>query len=46
MDPRSPRESRTMGDVRAGLPFSEVALKPLKADPLPDDGRPDAHLPS
>ena len=44
MDPRSTRESRTMGDVRAGLPFSEMALKPLKADPLPDDGLPTAQL--
>ena len=35
-----------MGDVRAGLPFSEMALKPLKADPLPDDGLPTAQLPS
>ena len=37
---------RTMGEVRASLPFSDVNLKPLRAEPLPGDGLPTVHLPT
>ena len=37
--------SRTMGEVLASLPFSGMELRPLRAQPLPNDGLPMAHLP-
>lgn len=40
-----PAPGRTLGEVLASLPFSGMKLKPLRAQPLPDDGLPVAHLP-
>ena len=37
--------SVTMGEIRASLPFSAMALEPLQAEPLPYDGLPEAEMP-
>ena len=40
-----PVPSRTFGELRASLPFSGMELRPLRAEPLPNDGLPMVHLP-
>ena len=40
-----PVSSRTFGELRASLPFSGMELRPLLAEPLPNDGLPMVHLP-
>lgn len=40
-----PVPSRTFGELRASLPFSGMKLRPLLAEPLPNDGLPVAFLP-
>ena len=38
------QECRTMGEVLASLPFSDRPLRPLRVEPLGDDGLPEAHF--
>ena len=40
-----PVSSRTFGELRASLPFSGIKLRPLLAEPLPNDDLPVAFLP-
>lgn len=36
---------RTLGDILASLPFSDMLVLPLRVEALPDGGLPEVHFP-